>query len=138
VRGGTGWRKRSETDIWVYCAELVRFCFEHFPAHRPALDAGPINVTHYVYILANKPKGAIYVGTARELRERIEQHKAGKGSTHTAKYNIQTLIYFEQFGTAVEAVHREKLIKKWRREWKDELIEKVNPEWRDISADIPY
>ena len=91
-----------------------------------------------MYILAHKPKGAIYVGSARDLRKRLEQHQNSAIEGHTKKYNIKTLVYFEFFDEPKDAIAREYRIKKWRREWKDELIEKVNPEWRDVSADIPY
>lgn len=73
-------------------------------------------MTYFVYILANKPHGAIYVGSARNLRNRIEQHRAGIRGSHTQKYNIKTLVYFEVHTDTVEAIHQEKRLKKWRRE----------------------
>lgn len=94
-------------------------------------------MTHYVYILANRPNGAIYVGSARDLRLRIEQHRAGISGGHTDKYNIKTLVYFERHDRTADAVAREYRLKRWRRAWKDELIASINPEWRDVSADIP-
>ncbi|MEM5585121.1 MULTISPECIES: GIY-YIG nuclease family protein [unclassified Roseibium] len=93
---------------------------------------------YYVYILANKPHGAIYVGSARDLRKRIEQHKVGIRGSHTEKYNIKTLVYFEVHDEVLDAVHQEKRLKRWRRDWKEELIAKVNPDWKDVSDQIPF
>ena len=95
-------------------------------------------MTHFVYILANKPRGAIYVGSARDLRQRIEQHISGAVPGHTKKYNVKTLVWFEAHDTLEMALVRERRIKRWRRSWKDELIAKVNPEWVDISNQIPF
>lgn len=78
------------------------------------------------------------MGSARDLRQRVEQHRSGEVEGHTKKYNIKTLVFFERFDEPDEAIAMEYRLKKWRREWKDKLIEKANPEWRDISADIPY
>lgn len=95
-------------------------------------------MTYFVYILANKPRGAIYVGSARNLRTRIEQHKVGIRGSHTQKYNIKTLVYFEVHEEVIDAVHQERRLKRWRRAWKDQLIESVNPDWKDVSDQIPY
>ncbi|WP_434051802.1 MAG: GIY-YIG nuclease family protein [Roseibium sp.] len=95
-------------------------------------------MTYFVYILANRPRGAIYIGSARNLRNRIEQHKAGIRGSHTEKYNIKTLVYFEVHEGAIDAVHQERRLKRWRRAWKDQLIESTNPDWSDVSDQIPY
>ncbi|MBO9424522.1 GIY-YIG nuclease family protein [Labrenzia sp. R4_1] len=92
---------------------------------------------YYVYILANKPHGAIYIGSARDLRNRLEQHAAGIPDSHTQKYNIKTLVYFEVHNEVIDAVHQERRLKRWRRAWKEELIAKSNPGWRDIRDQIP-
>ncbi|WP_424981749.1 GIY-YIG nuclease family protein [Maritalea sp. S77] len=97
-----------------------------------------MKLSYFVYILAHKPKGAIYVGSARNLRHRVEQHRSGAIDGHTKKYNIKTLVYFEHFEDPNEAIAMEYRLKKWKRDWKEALIEKVNPEWRDVTADIPY
>ncbi|WP_428526741.1 GIY-YIG nuclease family protein [Roseibium sp.] len=93
---------------------------------------------YYVYILANKPHGAIYIGSARDLRNRLEQHAAGIPGSHTQKYNIKTLVYFEVHDEVIDAVHQERRLKRWRRAWKEELIAKSNPDWRDIRDQIPF
>jgi len=92
---------------------------------------------HYVYILAAHPHGALYVGYTNDIRRRIEQHRSGTANSHTKKYSIHTLVYFESHDRIDDALAREKKLKRWRRKWKDELIAAVNPEWRDISTDIP-
>ena len=94
-------------------------------------------MTRFVYILASRPGGAIYIGCALDLRQRIEQHRMGSVSSHTKKYRIHTLVYFEQHDTLEAARIRERQLKRWRRSWKDELIGEVNPRWRDIADQIP-
>ena len=94
-------------------------------------------MTHFVYILASRPHGAIYIGAASDLRPWIEQHRMGSVDAHTKKYQIRTLVYFEQHDTVEAALIREKQLKRWLRAWKDELIGKHNPRWRDITDQIP-
>jgi putative endonuclease len=87
---------------------------------------------YYVYILASKRNGALYVGVTNDLARRVYEHKNNfvKGCTH--KYRIHTLVYYEQCDDFDSALQREKQIKEWKRHWKLELIEKVNPLWRDL------
>lgn len=66
----------------------------------------------------------------------MDQHHRSRANTHADRYNIKTLVYFETHQTTLEAVHRERRLKRWRRVWKDELIEAVNPDWRDLSAEL--
>ena len=94
-------------------------------------------LAYFVYILAARPHGAIYIGKAEDLRTRIEQHRSGSAAAHTKKYGIYTLVYFEVLETLEAAFVREQKLKRWRRAWKDELIASVNPEWRDLGGDIP-
>ena len=95
------------------------------------------NAMFFVYILASRPHGAIYVGSTGNLRQRVEQHRTGLANSHTKKYGIHTLVYFETHPTRVEALHRERRLKRYARLWKDDLIIASNPEWRDISDQIP-
>ena len=90
----------------------------------------------YVYILASKPHGAIYVGVTNDLVRRVWEHKQGAVEGYTRKYWIKRLVHFEEYPTAESAIAREKRMKRWRRTWKDELIEAGNPEWRDLYDDI--
>ena len=92
---------------------------------------------YYVYILASRPYGALYVGATDDLRRRVEQHRAGAVSSHTKRYGIHTLVWFETWPTREEALHRERRLKRYQRLWKQDLIVAVNPEWRDISDQIP-
>lgn len=92
---------------------------------------------YYVYILASRPGGAIYVGSTGDLRKRVEQHRSKAIPGHTARYNIRSLVWFETHDTYWAAAEREKLIKRWRRVWKDDLIMAANPQWQDITAQIP-
>ena len=92
----------------------------------------------FTYILASRSHNALYVGSARDLRRRVEQHRAGVVEAHTAKYRIHKLVWFEVHDTLEAALIRERRIKRWRRAWKDELIASVNPGWRDLAVEIPY
>ena len=91
----------------------------------------------FTYILASRPGGALYTGAAGDLRQRVRQHRAKAVSAHTAAYDIDRLVWFEQHDTIDEARRREHSIKRWRRAWKDALINEVNPDWDDLSSDIP-
>jgi putative endonuclease len=86
-----------------------------------------------VYILASKRNGTLYVGVTSNLAERIEAHRLDAADGFTKKYGVKTLVYFELHADMYEAIQREKRIKKWNREWKIQLIEQGNPEWRDLS-----
>jgi len=91
---------------------------------------------YFVYILASRPNGALYTGVTNNVWRRIEEHKDGLASKHTSKYKIFNLVYFETFNQIEDAIAREKQLKKWKRAWKVELIEKMNPDWRDLSRPI--
>lgn len=94
-------------------------------------------MSYFVYILASRPGGALYVGATRDLRRRVEQHRAKAVPGHTAKYNITTLVWFEKHPTLAEALLRERRIKAWRRLWKEQLIMALNPDWRDVTGQVP-
>ncbi len=91
---------------------------------------------HYVYIMASRPGGALYVGRTGNLAQRVEAHRRGL-SEHTAKYGIKTLVWFEKHAEFETSLRRERGIKRWRRGWKVQLILEINPDWRDISGWIP-
>ncbi len=88
---------------------------------------------HWVYILTNKSNSTLYVGVTRNIKRRISQHRLGDGSEFVKKYNLKRLVYAESCDSAMDAIEREKQIKKWRREKKDALIEARNPRWREIE-----
>lgn len=91
---------------------------------------------HYVYILTNRHNGALYIGVTTDLKRRVWEHKNKQIEGFTKKYNIGNLIYFEVYEDYWEAANREKRMKKWNRAWIIELVEKLNPEWRDLYDDI--
>ncbi|SFS05618.1 GIY-YIG nuclease family protein [Yoonia litorea] len=91
---------------------------------------------HFVYIMASGPRGAIYIGRSRNLRARVEQHRAGL-SVHTSRYKIRWLVWFEVQDDFATSLQRERALKRWRRDWKNQLIEATNPHWQDITAHIP-
>ena len=90
----------------------------------------------YVYIIANRKQGALYTGVTAEISQRIVQHRERTGSQFAKKYDIYRLVYVEPHDDISIAIAREKAIKKWRRAWKIELIERANPDWRDLYFDI--
>jgi putative endonuclease len=91
---------------------------------------------YYVYIIANKKCGTIYIGVTNNLIRRIYEHKQGLADGFSKKYQLHRLVYFEIHGHIHEAILREKIIKKWRREWKFNLIEENNPHWADLYMEI--
>lgn len=88
------------------------------------------------YILANGPRGAIYVGVTSDLVKRIWEHKNDTVDGFTKKYRVHDLVWYEQHETMISAIAREKAIKEWKRIWKIELIENSNPTWRDLYSDL--
>ena len=91
---------------------------------------------YYVYILASKRNGTLYIGVTNDLRRRIYEHKQKMVDGFTKKYNIDKLVYYEQTNSAYDAIQREKQLKKWNRDWKIKLIEKNNPYWKDLYYEI--
>ncbi|MDA1084618.1 MAG: GIY-YIG nuclease family protein [Bacteroidetes bacterium] len=87
---------------------------------------------YWVYILANKPRGALYIGVTGGLDDRMERHMRNEGSKFTAKYNVKQLVYFEEFQYVLDAIAREKQLKNWHRAWKINLIEARNPNWDNL------
>jgi putative endonuclease len=88
-----------------------------------------------IYILASPNGRALYIGVTTDLGRRLEEHRLGR-SQHTAHYNITKLVYIEACETALDAIEREKQLKRWRREKKIALIDAANPEWRDLSEEV--
>ena len=90
----------------------------------------------FVYILATKKQGALYTGVTSDLINRVFQHKEGLTKGFTSRYRIHRLVYYEMFESILDAIAREKCIKKWNRTWKIELIESMNPDWDDLYKDL--
>ena len=89
-----------------------------------------------VYILASQKNGTLYTGVTADLCERILQHKSCKAEGFTQKHKVTRLVYFEVFDSMYEAIYREKQIKAWRRQWKIDLIEGDNPDWKELYYDV--
>lgn len=89
--------------------------------------------SYYVYILANKPNGTLYIGVTNDLIRRIDEHKTKKIGGFTEKYSIDQLMYYEVTDDIHVALEREKRLKRWKRQWKIDLIIKDNPAWEDLS-----
>ncbi|HWB39598.1 MAG TPA: GIY-YIG nuclease family protein [Candidatus Saccharimonadales bacterium] len=88
---------------------------------------------YYVYILASKTRGTLYVGVTNDLSARYFQHLANKPHSFTGKYHIHWLVYYESTDNIETAIKREKQLKNWRRQWKINLIESNNPTWQDLA-----
>jgi putative endonuclease len=91
---------------------------------------------YYVYILASRRNGTLYVGVTNDLMRRIEEHRQGEALSFTRKHGVKILVYCEQFGDVTTAIAREKRMKKYKREWKINLIEQHNPNWQDLVPDF--
>ncbi len=92
-------------------------------------------MSYWVYILASKKDSVLYTGVTNNLPARVQQHRDGSGSGFAKKYFALRLVYAESFGDVNEALAAEKRLKKWRRQWKIELIERSNPDWQDLLQD---
>ena len=88
---------------------------------------------YYVYILTNKNHTVLYIGVTNNLKRRIKEHKDKINEGFTKKYNVDKLVYFEKHQYINKAIKREKQLKKWRRQWKENLIHDMNPDWKDLS-----
>ena len=86
--------------------------------------------------MTNKPNGVLYVGITSDLAKRVYQHKHKLFDGFTEKYNVTSLVYLEHTHFIKDAISREKQLKNWHRQWKIELIEKINPGWKDLSKDL--
>ena len=91
---------------------------------------------YYVYILANRKNGTLYIGVTNNLLKRVHQHKTNAVKGFTERYAVHRLVYYEHYGDIRDAINREKRMKRWKRQWKINLIEKDNPEWRDLFDEL--
>ncbi|MBA6357999.1 MULTISPECIES: GIY-YIG nuclease family protein [unclassified Colwellia] len=90
----------------------------------------------HIYIMTNIKNTTLYIGVTSQLVQRVYQHKSKLTLGFTNKYNLNKLVYFESFETMYDAITREKQLKNWRRAWKKNLIEEINPNWLDLSKDL--
>ncbi len=91
---------------------------------------------YYVYVLASGRNGTLYVGVTSDLIKRVYEHKNNLVEGFTQKYDVHNLVYFEVTESVESAIAREKQLKKWNRAWKIRLIEKDNPEWKDLYSEL--
>ncbi|MFH1867206.1 MAG: GIY-YIG nuclease family protein [Patescibacteria group bacterium] len=95
-----------------------------------------MNKSYYVYILASRRNGTLYIGVTNNLERRVYEHKHNIIPGFTSKYGVYHLVYYEESSDVQSALKREKQLKKWNRVWKLKLIEQSNPSWRDLYNDI--
>jgi putative endonuclease len=109
----------------------------------PVQAGDPVNAgvemgqrSYWVYILASRIGGTLYIGITNDLVRRVYQHRGRQTRGFTKRYDVNRLVYFEQYDDPENAIHREKRLKKWKRTWKIQLIEKDNPNWDDLYPQI--
>lgn len=91
---------------------------------------------YFVYIITNKKEGTLYIGVTSTLRERVEKHKIGVDGSFSKKYNLDKLVFFEEYLHIEEAIKREKQLKRFKRQWKIDLIQSKNPAWNDLFPHV--
>ena len=97
-----------------------------------------MDAAFFVHILASKPNGTLYVGVTNNLARRLSEHKGKLVPGFTRQHEVDQLVYFEAFDSILEARAREHSLKRWRRAWKVALIEKLNPDWRDLTDELNF
>ena len=106
------------------------------PLWRRARKTVDMRRRFFVYVLTNRPRGVLYIGVTNDLERRLAQHKAKAVSGFTREYGVLMLVYYEEYASIVEARAREAAMKRWRRAWKINLVESLNPDWRDLAEDL--
>jgi len=91
--------------------------------------------SYFVYILTNQKNGTLYIGVTNNIKRRTIEHKQREIEGFTQKYKINKLVYFEEYNDIKDAIHREKCLKRWKRDWKIKLVIKTNPNWNDLSKE---
>jgi putative endonuclease len=110
---------------------------QSFPRKRESMG-GPMSRQYYVYILASKPNGTLYIGMTNNVARRVWQHRQGLVEGFTKRYTVHRLVHCETFARPIDAIQREKRLKKWNRAWKIQLIESANPEWKDLYETVMH
>ncbi|MGY3690994.1 putative endonuclease [Bradyrhizobium sp. USDA 3240] len=114
----------------------------HPPSFRGARSASPESITtttgmaYYVYLLASRKHGTLYLGVTNDIVRRVHEHRTKAAPGFTSRYGVDKLVWFEVYDDATSAITREKELKKWRRDWKIRLIEEQNPGWEDLFPGI--
>jgi putative endonuclease len=137
--GGDEPRMVHHRDRKLGCRSIAR---THFFSSLPDLIRQSMLTvgmkSFWVYILASRPRGTLYVGMTNDLIRRVYQHREGVVGGFTQQYRVKSLVYYEQHATAFAAIQREKNIKHWPRQWKIDLIRSLNPDWRNLWDDIVH
>jgi putative endonuclease len=94
--------------------------------------------SYFVYILANRPRGVLYVGVTNNLARRVSEHRAKIVAGFASEHGLILLVHVEEYASILEARARERSLKRWRRAWKFELIENDNADWHDLSGDLAF
>jgi putative endonuclease len=94
------------------------------------------DVPYYVYMLASRRNGTLYIGVTNDLVRRVYEHRSGFVSGFTDRHEVHRLVWFESHDEVTAAIHREKNLKRWLRRWKITLIERTNPNWRDLYDEV--
>src|SRR5690348_16498958 len=100
------------------------------------VETSAVSKVYYVYLLASRRNGTLYIGVTNHLARRIWEHREGVVPGFTKKYGVKQLVYYEAFDDIDAAIHRETRLKKYKREWKLNRIEQRNPDWRDLSDEL--
>ncbi|MBY6091509.1 GIY-YIG nuclease family protein [Maritimibacter alkaliphilus] len=90
----------------------------------------------HVYMMTNRPRGTLYIGVTGDLQRRVREHRTHAHRGFTDRYNLGRLVWFEHHESPTQAIQREKSLKRWRRQWKLELGESLNPDWRDLWEEV--
>ena len=120
----------------MYREKGEAFSLPPIPDKRIRREIGDLAMNYYVYILASKPHGVLYIGFSDELVGRVYTHREELVAGFTKRYHVHRLVHYEIFEDRDEALKREKQLKKWNRAWKIRLIEKNNPTWKDLYDEI--
>ena len=138
MKRGPGLRRGDDIRlIFIRADQRNRYSFstQLFSTETGALPCG-MEKYPAVYIMASRYRGTLYVGVTSGLYDRVCAHKNGTTPGFTSDYGVHTLVWYEHWQTMEDAIRREKRIKEWKRSWKIELIEKMNPDWRDLHDEI--
>ncbi len=114
---------------------MIRLRYDVIAGLDPAIHDESMS-GYWLYILASVPRGTLYVGVTNDLVRRVYEHREGSINGFAARYKVKMLVYYERHDTAASAIQREKNVKHWSRKWKIELVEGMNPAWRDLTKDI--
>jgi putative endonuclease len=103
---------------------------------RARLGAEQMDRRFFVYVLANRPRGVLYIGVTNDLIRRLATHKGKVVPGFTKTYGVVMPVYYEEYSSTLQARAREATLKRWRRAWKIALIDEFNPDWRDLSEEL--